>query len=196
MNKRFEVRDLVLTAVFAALTSVISMLEIPIHPIPITLGVFITLLSGVFLKPLYAFLSQVIHILLAICGLPVLAGMTGGIGVCFGPTGGYILATPFMALLVSIATNLIIESRHSRYQDNTQDKMRFNKVENSIMGIFLLISIVFCYLFGTMYFCNVTDMNFFSALLVCVIPFIPFDIGKCILVYIILISTDKVYKLR
>ena len=46
---------------------------------------------GARLGPKYGAHSQILFLLLVMTGLPLLSGGRGGIGVFFGPSGGYLL---------------------------------------------------------------------------------------------------------
>ena len=87
-------RDMVLAALFAALTAALGflpMVAIPGLPAAIhaqTLGV---MLSGAVLGAKRGGLAQVVFIALTVAGLPLMAGGRGGIGLLIGPTGGFAL---------------------------------------------------------------------------------------------------------
>jgi biotin transport system substrate-specific component len=89
---RLTTHDMVKVSLFASLTAVGSFVSFPLpfNPVPITLQTFFTYLSGIMLGPLLGPLSQLIYILLGCLNLPVFAGGTAGLGVLFGPTGGYL----------------------------------------------------------------------------------------------------------
>lgn len=99
-----NLRALVYTALFAALFIVLSMqqMRLPISIIPITLQTLGVIFAGLFLKPKYAFASIFVVILLALTGLPLFGGR-GGLSHLLGPTGGFIFAFPFCAMLTSWA---------------------------------------------------------------------------------------------
>jgi|AntDeeMinimDraft_5_1070356.scaffolds.fasta_scaffold21610_2 biotin transport system substrate-specific component len=90
MESTFKTKYLILTGLFAALTAIGAYIHIPFPTVPITLQIFFALMAGGLLGKKYGFLSQVIYVLIGAIGLPVFAGGTGGIGILFGPTGGYI----------------------------------------------------------------------------------------------------------
>ncbi|WP_028778164.1 biotin transporter BioY [Shimazuella kribbensis] len=99
------IRNMVLAALFAALLAVGSQISIPIGPVPITLQTLMVLLTGAILGSRWGAISVIVWILLAAVGAPVLSGGTGGMGVLFGPTGGYI----FGFLIAAFVVGLIIE---------------------------------------------------------------------------------------
>jgi biotin transport system substrate-specific component len=91
INNKSPLRRMVYAAMFGALTAVGSFLVIPLPLLPITLQTLFTGLAGVLLGGYTGALSQIIYVLLGIIGLPVFAGGKAGIGVLFGPTGGYLI---------------------------------------------------------------------------------------------------------
>ena len=98
-------RGIALAATFAALTSVVSPISIPLGPltpVPITLQVFFVYLALALLGPLYGTLSMVIYLLLGAAGLPVFAGLSGGGSTLFGYEGGYLFGFAAACLLGGI----------------------------------------------------------------------------------------------
>ena len=100
-------RDLALIAVFAALTAVMSLVAIPVGPVPITLQTLAVVLAGVLLGPRRGFLAVALWIVVGLAGLPVFAGGTGGLSTLAGPTVGYLLSFPFAALLAGVLTPVL-----------------------------------------------------------------------------------------
>ncbi|MBT9258673.1 MAG: biotin transporter BioY [Clostridiales bacterium] len=100
-----KARNLVLPAFFAALTAVGAWLAVP-NPfsptVPFTLQLLPILLAGNLLGARGAFWSQVVYLALGAVGLPVFAHGTQGLGILFGPTGGYLLGFPLMALVAGL----------------------------------------------------------------------------------------------
>ncbi|MCD0504099.1 biotin transporter BioY [Bordetella petrii] len=89
-----KTKDTVLIALFAALIVVLSLMPpipLPAIPVPVTLQTLGTMLAGAMLGPLRGGLACLLYLLLAAIGLPVLPGGRGGLGVFFGPTGGFLV---------------------------------------------------------------------------------------------------------
>jgi biotin transport system substrate-specific component len=101
---------MVYAALFAALTAVGAAISIPIGPVPITLQVLFVLLAGAMLGARWGALSMVVYLLLGVIGLPVFAGGTSGLGVLFGPTGGYL----FGFVLAAGVTGLLVDLREEK----------------------------------------------------------------------------------
>lgn len=85
-----KTRNLLLCALFAALTAVGAFLKIPFAVSAITLQFFFTALAGILLGAKYGALSQLLYVALGILGLPVFT-LGGGIGYVLYPTFGFLL---------------------------------------------------------------------------------------------------------
>jgi biotin transport system substrate-specific component len=91
-------------SLFAAICAHIA-LPLFFTPVPLTLQPFAILLLGLLLSPRMAAAALGAYLLEGAAGLPVFAPtsvMTGGIAHLLGPTGGYLLAYPAAAALISI----------------------------------------------------------------------------------------------
>lgn len=98
------VRYLTTAALMTTLTAICAqlMLPLPFTPVFFNMAVFAVLLAGALLPPRWAVLSQAAYLLLGVAGLPVFGGFRAGAGVLVGPTGGYALSYPLMALAVAL----------------------------------------------------------------------------------------------
>lgn len=99
-----SVRLLTVAALMTTLTAIASqiVLPLPFTPVFFNMAVFVVLLAGMLLPPRWAVLSQAAYLLLGAAGLPVFGGFRAGAAVLAGPTGGYALSYPVMALVVSL----------------------------------------------------------------------------------------------
>ena len=68
---RSPLRNMLLTALFAALTAVGAFLRIPLGYSSFTLQVFFTCMAGVLLGPYWGAASQAVYVLLGLVGLPI-----------------------------------------------------------------------------------------------------------------------------
>lgn len=98
-----KARDLILTALFAALTAIGAFLRIPTPISSFTLQLFFTCMAGVLLGPKYGALSQLVYVLLGLSGLPIFTS-GGGLGCVLTPTFGFLLGMIPMAALVGALT--------------------------------------------------------------------------------------------
>lgn len=160
-TRGLNVKQLALTGLMTAVLCILGplSLNIPISPVPISLGFlgiyFICSVLGMKLGTL----SVVVYILLGLAGLPVFTGFTGGPGKLFGPTGGYIIGYTFMALLCGLGV----------------DKGK-GRLMPTLAG--MILGSVVGYLFGTVWLARQQSIGFVQALFLGVIPYLPVDIVK------------------
>ncbi|MHA7963114.1 biotin transporter BioY [Paenibacillus sp. CAU 1782] len=166
-----NIRGLVFTALFAALFIVLSMqqMRLPISAIPITLQTLGIIFAGLFLKPKYAFGSIFAVILLALPGLPLFGGR-GGLSHLLGPTGGFIFAFPFCAMLTSVAINNVFGN----------EKIGRNKPLLLVLLflIFFVISSVLCYPTGLLWMKHVLADYTWTKTFNVALTFLPGDAIK------------------
>jgi biotin transport system substrate-specific component len=99
-------RDIVYIALFAALTIVLGLIPaIPLAflPVPITARSLGVMLAGSLLGAKRGGLAMLLFLLLVAIGLPQASGGSG-LGVFFGPRGGFLLAFPLGAFTVGWLT--------------------------------------------------------------------------------------------
>ncbi|OPJ64432.1 biotin transporter BioY [Clostridium oryzae] len=164
---KISTKDLTLCGLFAAITCVLAQISIqlPFSPVPFTLQVMAVYLAGVILGGKRGFISQLVYVALGAIGVPVFANFTGGASIILGPTGGFVIAFPFMALIAGYSTN--------KYKSKIY------------IVIAMIIALLFCYIFGAVWLSVIGKMSFTSALKVAVLPFILFDAVKIVIVAII-----------
>ncbi len=85
-----KTKDMILIAMFAALSAVGAFIKIPMPFCPITLQILFTTLAGVLLGGRNGALSVGIYVLLGLFGLPVFTG-GGGISYILHPTFGFLI---------------------------------------------------------------------------------------------------------
>lgn len=96
------VRPFARAALLAALTGVGAYVSIPIpfSQAPISLQVLFVFLAGLYLGPMWGSTSMLLYIAAGAVGAPIFATGEAGIGVLFGPTGGYLWSYPVAAFLI------------------------------------------------------------------------------------------------
>lgn len=91
MTKHIPARQLVLTALFAALTAVGAFIRVPTPWSAFTLQVLFVFLAGALLGPKYGALAQGIYVALGLLGIPVFVS-GGGPAYVLQPTCGFLLS--------------------------------------------------------------------------------------------------------
>ena len=106
--------------------------------------------------------SQIIYVFLGVIGLPVFAGFKAGIGILFGPTGGFL----FGFIICAFILGKIMELKN--------DKNIFYYFLAGFLGTVII------YFMGVIQLSLVTGIGIKRALLIGVLPFLPGDILKII----------------
>lgn len=152
-----KIQQMTLCALFAALTALCAQIALPLGQVPVNLGLLPLLTCAALLPPRYAAITALLYIGMGALGLPVFAGMAGGLGVLIGPTGGYLLGYPVCAALTAV---LIQRKIHPLAA--------------------MALGIASCYLLGTLWLMHVACLTLPQALLSGVLPFIPGDVIKAL----------------
>ena len=153
MREKINVRDICLIGLFAALTAAMAQLSIPMpFGVPMTMQTFAVMLAGIVLGARNGALSAVIYAAAGCAGFPVFSNFSGGAGVLFGGTGGFILSFPIMAWFAGLGA---------------QRKGAFNMTAGLVCGT--LIN----FLSGMAGFSLVTGSSLSVSFSACVLPFIP-----------------------
>ncbi len=161
-------KALIISALFVALISLGSFIKIPIPVVPVTLQMFLVLITGQVLKPKLALFTLTAYFLLGILGVPVFSG-GGGPGYFLHPTMGYIIGFIFGSAIISL---IVSKSNYPSV------KMRFAA---NLMGVFVI------YLFGISYFLVLNKIYFLNELTFSYVfiyffaIFIPSDLMFCFL---------------
>ena len=161
-----HIHTMVLIALFAAIICVLAPLSIPIEPVPISVATLAVMLAAYVLGWKNGTISIIIYILLGLVGVPVFAKYTAGISVLGGPTGGYIIGY----IPLGIITGLFSE------------KFRGNVVM-PVVG--MVLGTIVLYAIGTAWLSLQLDMTFMAGLSAGVIPFIPGDAAKIVVVAVL-----------
>ena len=160
-------------ALFAALTAVCSQLAIPMPwGVPINLALFAVYMAGTMLGPVWGAASQLVYLLLAAVGVPVMAGMQGGPAVLLGKTGGYVLGYIFAALITALISKALGRKFWS-------------------LCVAMVVGCAACYVLGTIWFMVLTGLDLPTSLTYCVIPYLPGDVIKIALASLLTIQLDK-----
>lgn len=102
MSKKIKARDICVTATFTAMVAALSQVPIPTpFAVSVTLQTFAVALTAFLLGAKRSFAAMLCYVLLGAAGVPVFYGFGAGTATLFGPTGGFILAFPVYALILS-----------------------------------------------------------------------------------------------
>ncbi|MDO5123296.1 MAG: biotin transporter BioY [Eubacteriales bacterium] len=180
-RKKLKTLDLVYIAMGAVLISLCSWISVP-TTVPFTLQTFAVFFVLLLLGGKRGTLSIAVYVLLGAVGVPVFSNFTGGIGVLLGNTGGYIVGFILMGLIYRIIVHF----------------MRSKKWAEILA---LVIGLVVCYSFGTVWFMIIyaqtnSAVGLATVLSWCVIPFIIPDLIKLLLALILAKRLSAVLKIQ
>lgn len=160
-----KTKEIVLIALMAALICVMGPLSlpIPVSPVPISLGT-LSIYSAIYVLGMKrSTISCLIYLLIGFVGLPVFSGFTSGPAKLLGPTGGYLIGYIILTLICGWFV----------------DKWR-GRIAPAFAG--MIIGTLIFYGIGTAWLAYQGHMSFGSALAAGVLPFIPGDLAKIVVV--------------
>lgn len=180
MKEKTNLLNLVYVAMFAAIITICAQIQIP-TAVPFTLQTLGVFVASAMLGWKRGTLSVAVYILLGLIGVPVFAGFSGGAGVLFGLTGGYIIGFLFTAFIVGFMC------------DKLGRKLW-------VLALSMALGLLACYVFGTVWFMLIYNytmgsISLVSALGMCVVPFLLFDAIKIAAAVVLVNRLDKVVRL-
>jgi biotin transport system substrate-specific component len=157
-----------LVGLMAALTCILAPMSIPLpfSPVPFSLTPLVVYFSIYVLGMKQGAFSYLIYLLLGLAGLPVFSGFSGGPGKLLGPTGGYLIGM----LLMAAVCGCFIDRWPSRML---------------LCFLGMALGTLVNYTFGTVWLAWQAGMAFPAALMAGVIPYIPGDLAKMLLVMLL-----------
>lgn len=166
----------ILTALFAALISASCFIQIPLPGgIPIVIQDMMCLLSGLLLGPIYGTISIVIFLILGSLGLPVFSGKGGIQHLISGPTCGFLWGYIIAVFVAGLIPTIFLS-----------DKKEHSKIKSLIViSIASISSTVIFFVCGIIGFMHVTQSGLGKALATVLIPFVPGNIIKIILMTVL-----------
>ena len=159
-KKPLTLREMTLAALFGAATAAGAYLIIPLPPVPITLQTLVLCVAAALLGARLGALSQVVYLILGLIGLPVFAGGKAGLGVLFGPTGGYLIGFVLGAWLIG---KLVAARPHWGFW---------------WLVVAMSVGHLLIYALGTARLAWVADLSWQKAVMVGAVPFLPGDALK------------------
>lgn len=171
-NSKFGVRQIVLCALFAALTAVGAFIKIPVPVVPFTLQLLFSTLAGLLLGKRYGALSVLLYIVIGLIGIPVFTE-GGGIQYIFKPTFGYIIGFCLGAFVTGAIAHSVPSPSFLRL------------LAASFAGL------VVVYVFGMVYFYLISNfvtgdaITFAKVFIYCFLLVVPGDILLCVVAAVI-----------
>ncbi len=161
---------LVMAFFMACITGLMAQIIIPLPwtPVPITAQTFAVLIAGILLGRYWGGLSMLVYLLIGFAGVPWFTGMTGGIGVISGATGGFLIGFILTALFLGYFSDNYINARGFK----------------SMLVLLLVSNFAFIYIPGLiglgawLYIVNGTIPGIWTLLAMGLLPFLIGDLIK------------------
>lgn len=156
-------KNLILVAMFAALTAVGAFIRIPLPFVPFTLQFLFCGLAGIILGSRLGALSQILYVGMGLIGLPVFT-QGGGINYIFQPTFGYLLGFILAAYAIG------------KMRENVKEMTYVKTVIIFFIGLLLiyLLGVPYLYLISNIYLGKA--MTVYSALFYGFVTTVPGDL--------------------
>ena len=163
-----KTRELVLCALFTALTAVGAFIKVPVPVVPITLQFLFTMLAGLLLGGRLGAISVGAYAVLGLLGLPIFTE-GGGLGYIFKPSFGYLVGFCVGAYLTGYLAERMQHPTFGKY------------LAANLAGLAVV------YAFGMVYYyliCNYvigTPIGIWPLILYCFLLAVPGDIALSVL---------------
>jgi len=168
MARRTKTLNVALAASLGILTAAGAyvIIPLPFSPVAVTGQTFFVLLAGLLLGARWGATAMVTYLIIGAAGFPVFSGGTGGIGILFGPTGGYLIGFVFAALIVGYIAQHAI-----------------GKAPKYRRGLFIagmIVGSAIIYVAGVPWLAFSADMTLAKAAVVGLFPFVLGDVVKAV----------------
>lgn len=155
--------DIVYCGMFTVLLALCSWISIP-SVVPFTLQTFAVFFTILMLGGRRGTITIAVYLLLGCLGVPVFSNFGAGVGYLLGTTGGYAVGFLFTALIMW------------GFED-------ISKGKPAVRILSMLLGLLACYAFGTLWFMRVytnggSTVTLSAVLGWCVLPFIIPDLAK------------------
>lgn len=160
--KQTPLQMLIVTALFTAIIGILAQVTIPLPLVPITGQTLAIGLAATILGSRYGTFSAILYLIIGAIGIPVFSQMQSGLGVIFGPTGGFIVG--FIPTVYFIG----------KYLEKLGFTV-FNAVVANVLGMFITL------VFGTVWLKVVADLSWPAAFMGGFAPFIVVGLLKAFL---------------
>lgn len=172
MKKKITSKEIVLCALFTALTAVGAFIKIPVPVVPFTLQYLFTMLAGLLLGSRLGAISVACYAILGLAGLPIFAE-GGGIWYVFKPSFGYIIGF----ILGTFITGKIVEIKGTKSYKWI--------LAADFTGLFVVYAVGMIYYYIICNFVINTPIAVWPLFLYCFILAVPGDIALSILAAVI-----------
>ena len=170
MEKTNTIKRITKNAIMLAMLCIIGMFSIPLGDnIKVSLQLLMVFIIGLTITTFYD--GIIITGLYLLLGLftPIYAGFNAGVT----PTFGFVISFVVIAPLLYFLNKLPIKNQFVR------------------MAIACVISLIVCYFIGSLFLALYLHLGIQKALLIAVVPYVPFDIAKIVIAVLVVSILNK-----
>ena len=170
MNKTNSIKRITKNGIYLAMLCVIGMFSIPLGDnIKVSLQLLMVFIIGLTATSFIDSLIVTSLYLLLGLFLPIYAGFNAGVS----PTFGFVISFVVITIPLYFLNKLKIKNQLIR------------------MGLACLVSLIICYLIGSLFLMFYLNLSIEKALLLAVVPYIPFDIAKIVIAVLVVSLLPK-----
>ena len=173
MEKTLAIKRITKNAIYLAMLCVIGMFSIPLGDnIKVSLQLLMVFIIGLTVDSVFD--GLIITSLYLSLGLfmPIYAGFNSGIT----PTFGFVISFVVISVPLYLLNKLNIKNQFIR------------------MGLACFVSLIICYAIGSLFLALYLHLGIEKALLIAVVPYLPFDIVKIIIAVLVVSLLPKKYQ--
>ncbi len=184
-KNRKAIRSIAKMAMLLALLIVSSYISINTGVLKFTLQLLVIFIIGLCSTMLESVIIVSLYIILGVLGLPIFANFGGGFAYLLSPTFGFVYS-----FLIGVMVMQVIKNAFRKIQ-------KYKILEYTLMCLACLFVV---YLIGLIHFYFVYNYyldkssTFGNAIMLTVVPYIPFDILKMVVAIITKLTIDKIYE--
>jgi biotin transport system substrate-specific component len=178
-----NIKDIVLVAIFAALTAVGAFIKIPLPIVPFTLQFFFCAMAGILLGSKLGALSQIIYVSIGLAGLPVFTS-GGGFIYVLKPTFGFLIGLVFSAYIIGFIT------------EKAKEQNFLTSFLAILGGLFVLYLIAIPYLYFILKLYLNKPKSLTTIISLYVLPYLGGDLIKSVILIPICLKVKKIPLLK
>ena len=170
MKNTNTIKRLTKNAIMLAMLCVIGMFSLPLGDnIKVSLQLLMVFIIGLTITTFYdGIIITGLYLLLGLVA-PIYAGFSVGVTPTFGFVISFVVITPIIYFL----NKLSIKNQFLR------------------MAIACVVSLIICYLIGALFLALYLHLEIQKALLIAVVPYVPFDIAKIVIAVLVVSILNK-----
>ncbi len=158
-DSSIKLRNMIISALFAAIIGVLAQITIPLPLVPITGQTLAIGLAATILGSRYGTLSVLLYLCMGAVGIPVFAQASSGLGSLFGPTGGFLFGFLPTAYIIGF------------FLEKTSFTLK-NAIIANVIGMFVALT------FGTVWLKFFANLTWTAAFLGGFAPFVIVGVLK------------------